>query len=311
MYDKKDVLISELLLVAITARFYSKNRNKDNHTIPSTKMIELDAKLALCATIGANVLVFYTQQRADDGDLFSVLNCSPRAMLLSLFHHQDEAHLMSNMVALALYGWPVFCQTNDRVWTSPWAFLVSYAGSGLASLGGIWAVSRHHQRRWYQELQQTRSAVGCTSRWCQRLVDGYKYLTKADQVAGLTVYNAVPRMGASGAVFGILGAMAYTTLLTNSPHHARMQPYQSAMLLLQVAQEVALAQKSTSSLQLSKFLFDADNVDHVAHVAGFVSGVGIAAFLQWWTSTGRAWWKALCEDAGRRLGGGCRHRRDW
>jgi membrane associated rhomboid family serine protease len=248
-----------------------------------------NAKFALYATIVANVIVFTHWEPLVISNVFSVDNSTLKSMMVSTFRHADLQHLASNMLFLFIYGNQVFIQSTSATWQSPLAFLLVYYGSGFGSFYGNIAVASLHEQIWSKKIRDARNAARCTHWMCEKVgfdlisrpfVDTFTYVTNADEAAGLAFYKYVPRIGASGAVLGIAGAMVYTSLLSGSPWHSQMGRFESIMLFAQIAQEFQLAFESSITLRLSSFFSSNDHVDHVGHIAGFVSGVVIAAALQ-------------------------------
>jgi membrane associated rhomboid family serine protease len=270
-----------------------------------------NAKFALYTTIAANVIVFmHWEPSSFISDVFSVVNSTLKAMMVSMFSHADLQHLASNMLYLFIYGNKVFVQSTSATWQSPLAFLLVYYGSGFGAFYGNIAVASVHEQIWSKKIRDRRNAVRCTHWMCEKVrfdwisrpfVDTVTYLINADEAAGLAFYKYVPRIGASGAVFGIAGAMVYTSVRSGSPWHSPMGRLESMLLLAQIAQEFQLAFESSKTLRLSNFFSSNHYVDHVGHIAGFVSGVVIAAVLQ--QVALRGWNHNDAWGQGRRVGG--------
>jgi len=270
-----------------------------------------DAKLALYITIAANVATFLVKNELNLSEAFSVNNSSLPSMLLSMFSHVDESHLITNIVFLLIYSQAVFINTTSSIWKSIPVFLFVYFGSGFGTYFGVIAVGWIHEVAWNTRILEGRTALSCTNWLCKEIgfdsmsqpfVDTFTMLWNFDELAGLQFNKLLPRIGASGAVFGVMGAMLYTSII-GSPWHSKMGSLRMSMMLCHLAYELQLAfQFAVQKPLISSIFQDTDNVDHVGHVGGFLSGVVIAIVVQrlaWSISlrNGRSWGR------GRRLNG--------
>jgi membrane associated rhomboid family serine protease len=213
-------------------------------------------------------------------------------ILASMFHHVDGAHLLSNMVGLFNYGTNVFVETSSTTWQSPVTILVVYLGSGIGARYGLLGLASLLERQWEERLRQNRRSAwhicnrywlcrnfGIVGDWSQPWVDFYTHLLHADEYSALSLYKAVPRLGASGAVFGVLGARFYTSLFSRRTH----SPLSQTEILYLVA--ILAYEASLTPIQLRN-LWDlfvmGDNIDHAGHLLGFLSGFLLAFFIHRW-----------------------------
>jgi len=243
--------------------------------------MQFDAKLALYVTAVMNVMIFVAKDEFNPSKVFSVYNTSLQSMLLSMFSHGDSSHLATNMFCLWTYARFVFVDTTSTVWKSLPAFLLLYFGSGFGTYLGVIAVGWVHNQAWNTKILEGRAAYSCTRWLCKEIgfdlisrpfVDTFTYLWNADEAAGLELYKVLPRIGSSGAVFGVMAAMLFTNLV-RSPWHSKVGNGRAGMMLCHIAYEFQLAFQKPS-------IFQIDNIDHVGHVGGFVSGLIIAAVVQ-------------------------------
>jgi len=271
---------------------------------------------ALKFIIGMNVVVFWMQEGIlnlpdlNFPEPFSVERGSIASILSSMFHHVDAAHLMANMFGLYVYGWDVFVRTSAKSWSSAWAVLTIYLGSGIGASLGVIGLSRHLESQWRRRLQKNRIKFQsvCSNNWfCDSLglatatmpfVDLYTNVAHADEISALAFYRMTHRVGASGAVYGIMGARIYTSLF--SPNHSRLNSNDIFFLILQLAYELQNTPIDLNDLwQIFVIGKDGDRVDHASHVFGLLCG-SILAFI---------WKKLVCNrlryrftGQGRRLG---------
>ena len=245
------------------------------------------AQEAIMATVLLNTVMFL--QKDEMSEFFSVYNQRLKSMLVSMFSHADAPHLLFNMASLLTNSHQVFVATSSDTWKNALSFLAVYLGSGLGGYGSVSALSFLHQRQWDQTIHRTRSgwsqATGFD--WTWPVADAWTYLSNLETATNRFWFNAIPRIGASGAVMGVLGARVYTSLLQQPsrqaggdyyhavpPWHGRMTGLEMARIASLLAVEFARVPLKLDSIPLQ------DNVDHVAHVGGFLSGVCIAAIIQ-------------------------------
>jgi membrane associated rhomboid family serine protease len=232
-------------------------------------------------------------------------------ILASMFHHVDTAHLLSNMVGLLNYGTNVFVETTSAVWQSPMTILLVYLGSGIGARYGLLGLATLLEYQWKDRIRRNRRSARftCNRYWlCRTLgfadmsqswVDLYTHLFHADEYSALSLYKVVPRLGASGAVFGVLGARFYTSLFSRRTH----SPLSQTEILYLVA--ILAYEASLTPIQLQN-LWDlfvmGDNIDHAGHLLGFFTGFLLAFIIQRWQvykEKRRYNWGAV---GGRRLG---------
>lgn len=232
-------------------------------------------------------------------------------ILASMFHHVDNAHLLSNMLGLLNYGTNVFVETTSTVWQSPITILLVYLGSGIGARYGLLGLASLLEYQWKDRIRRNRRSARftCNQYWlCRTLgfadmsqpwVDLYTHLFHADEYSALSLYKVVPRLGASGAVFGVLGARFYTTLFSRRTHSSLSQT-EILYFVAILAYEASLAPIQLQNLWDSFVM--GDNIDHAGHLLGFFTGFFLACFIQRWQvykEKRRYNWGAA---GGRRLG---------
>jgi membrane associated rhomboid family serine protease len=147
------------------------------------------------------------------------------------------------MLGLFLTSLPVFVEPH---WNSPWAFLFIYVPSGLAGFVGNSLL--------VQRMQQKTPPL---STWifhgCKNAYDRYVLWRQA----------ASKRLGASGAVYGVVGARIYTAIW--SPYHKSLNTSDLMMLVYLIVEEMPRA----IDMMRTTFI----TVDHTGHLFGFVTGM--------------------------------------
>jgi membrane associated rhomboid family serine protease len=217
-------------------------------------------------TIGLNFASFFLYRNALN-DAFDVThNNTVGAMIVSMFTHLNAEHLVGNMLSLFFTSLSVFTVPQ---WNSPWAFLMIYVPSGLAGfLGNSLLV-----RRMQDDLNK-RQARNIPSLWTD-IWNGKQYRNATDGYR-LLREMAAKRIGASGAIYGVVGARIYTAIW--SPYHEPLNVDDLRTLLCLVGEEVSQVPWSLDTLSTQSF------VDHTAHVFGFVTGMVTAYLWDTWST---------------------------
>ncbi len=215
-------------------------------------------------------------------NVFSIYNSSILSSVASMFTHTCGQHLVYNMAVLLSLSYPVFQQTTSRAWRSLWAALLIYFGSGIGSFVGLTLLSNLYERQWKARVEEGQAAVACNHFFCQAmglnkfnkvLGSAYAHVFFGSERFSLWYFNWVPRVGASGAIYGILGARVYTALWSDW-HHAPGTMFYASVAVM-IVQDIKDA--PTLSLKgLRAHMFQGDNVDHVAHLCGFLTGLCLA-----------------------------------
>jgi membrane associated rhomboid family serine protease len=190
------------------------------------------------------------------------------SMFVSLYTHADLEHVLGNMFGLWMAGRRVFRYTP--CWTSPWSFLWVYLGSQVTSVAGCRLLSYWLDQEWKRKITQGR--VGWMTWVPIPWRDAYSTLFNVSQVAQLRFWQFVPIVGASAAVYGVVGAQIYTALLSKR-HPAKMRPIDQLFWFSRIAMEFGGTPFSLDEVSL---LLE-DNIDHASHLFGFVGGFLLAA----------------------------------
>jgi hypothetical protein len=147
----------------------------------------------------------------------------------------------------------------------------------------LWQI---YEKQWKARLIEGRQAVTCTHYFCDAigfnklnkvLGNAYAHMLHGDERISLWIFKWLPRVGASGAIYGVLGAQIYTAFW--SPwHHAPNRVFYASVAFM-VVQDVKDA-PALSLKGLSQHLLRGDNVDHVAHLSGLIAGLIVAHCIQ-------------------------------
>mmetsp|Transcript_60655 Transcript_60655/g.179863 ORF Transcript_60655/g.179863 Transcript_60655/m.179863 type:complete len:268 (-) Transcript_60655:1173-1976(-) len=251
------------------------------------------AFVALGGIVAANVAFFL---RRDDfspwPNSHTVYGISLSSVATSMFHHADASHLVVNMICLWRYGNEVFVRTSSRVWSAPIVIVCLYFACGILASYGTLLLSCLYEKQWQRRLQEMREAVSCSHWLCQTtaygtvtqpMADLFTYANHSSEAAALWRFKLSRRLGASGAVYGLLGLRIVTSVL--SPFHRRLSHLDVVLIAAQVAQEISEIPFSLSSLSMKW----ADGVDHACHLFGLVSGASLGIFLHYYTQSSKNW----------------------
>lgn len=226
-------------------------------------------------TIGLNIASFVFYRNAVLEKTYSVSqNNTLAAMMVSMFTHLNAEHLLSNMLSLLFTSLSVFV---DPQWNSPWTFLCIYIPSGLAGFMGNSLLVHRMQNAWTkrQERKQLSLSTESLSNWVTSIWNGEEYRNVHDRYT-LYKFAAAKRIGASGAVYGVVGARIYTAIW--SPYHAPLSGDDLKALLCLVADELPRVSWSLESLATTESM-----VDHAAHLFGFVTGMACSWMWDKWS----------------------------
>lgn len=239
----------------------------------------------ILAIVALNVICFEFQSDYLFNNVFSINNSSILSSTSSMFTHATAQHLFYNMAVLVSLSYPVFQQTTSRVWRSLWVALLIYFVSGLGSFYGLTFISHLYERQWKARVVEGQAAVACNHFLCDAvglnklnkvLGKAYAHVVYGDERISLWYFNWIPRVGASGAIYGILGARIYTAVWSDW-HHAPGSMFYASVALM-IAQDIKDA-PALSLKGLRFHLLNGDNVDHVAHLCGLMTGLCIAHFI--------------------------------
>jgi membrane associated rhomboid family serine protease len=232
------------------------------------------------------------------------------SMLVSLFTHADWEHVLSNMFLLAWTGRQLFVagisldrsarrrasERNDQTssahqaWTHPFAFVWVYVGSQILSAVGCRAISYWLDWSWERQLIHNRAQW--TWGW---IPDSWKdvYSTVVlhpQQAVDLRIWQYAPMIGASAAVFGVVGAHVYAAVFAPD-HPAKMDPRTQAVWLCAIAVEFSMTPFSLEQITKvgrwsSSNIDEYDDIDHASHLCGFVGGFVLAIL---WDRFSKRW----------------------
>lgn len=274
------------------------NRNVKRIKLNSPTTMVFSSFDLLWATIALNTIKHYAVGATPARWSFSAgYHNSALFMLISMFSHVDGSHLFWNMFFLHQYGTIVFQQIKTRrnsIWHHPWAFLWVYVASGIgACIGVIWLSGRlEHQISndvfsiWsslfgtkdtcrdnvglpWENATATVCTTGNDTRDLQELTQGFtNFIYHA-------MYHYTPRVGASGAVSGLIGARLVTAVY--SEEHRPLLEDDLFTIVGYFAAELMDCPLTVSSLK-----FSMDGIDHTAHAFGFVAGaIATIIWLKW------------------------------
>jgi len=231
----------------------------------------------LChVTIGLNIASFLFYRNAYDKAYSVSQNNTLGAMMISMFTHLNAEHLFGNMLSLFFTSLSVFIDP-PRLWNSPWAFLCIYIPSGLAGFMGNSLLVQRMQGDWNKRQEQNSLSLTRESltEWVTGIWNGDEYRNAYERYA-LWRHAAAKRIGASGAVYGVVGARIYTAIW--SPYHSPLNYDDLKTLVCLIGEELPRVSWSLDSLTTENF------VDYTAHLFGFVTGMAAAWMWDKWSS---------------------------
>jgi len=220
-----------------------------------------------CLTIGVNIakFVFDLAYGHDSRQLLSMdLDTSIGATIVSIFTHVNARHVLRNMVSLFFTSVPVFIDPPPK-WNSPWAFLCIYIPSGLVGFVGNSLVMQVMQADWPGRQNSLELARDTLGNWVADVVNGDDYALPARDRYKIWRHATANLIGASGAVYGMVGARMYTGLF--SPYHAPLNMDDLRIVLSLLGEELPRAPLSLDWVVSESFL------DHSAQLFGFITGM--------------------------------------
>jgi membrane associated rhomboid family serine protease len=202
------------------------------------------------------------------------------SVLISMFTHSDWEHLLGNMWLLWIIGRKVFVPTHtpNEIWNSPFAFLWIYFGSQMSSVYGCRLLSYWLDLAWERKLIQGRQGW---MTWVPIFVrDGWSTAQNFSQMTKLRLWQFVPGVGASAAVYGVVGSYVYTALCCRR-HPAALDKFAIIFWSFLFLQELRGTPFSLEHIALPS----EDNVDHAAHAFGCLGGFLLAYSWDLWGRT--------------------------
>ncbi len=175
-------------------------------------------------TIGINIASFLLATTKSFDNAYSISdNNSVSAMLVSMFTHLNAEHLVGNMLSLFFTSLSVFA---DAEWNSP--------------------------------RKSPSLTIDSMAQWMANLWNGFDHKNVQERYL-LWRRAAAKRVGASGAVYGVVGARIYTAIW--SPYHPPLNVNDVKTLLCLIGEELPRSfDMATESM-----------VDHSAHLFGFAA----------------------------------------
>ena len=207
----------------------------------------------------------------------------------SMFTHGDARHCVSNMVMLH-----VFTATLPEDYGLA-RYLLTYFGSGVAGFVANIQLAKSHRLEWQRRLAQSAQGARmvCDEWWCEstgwnsvarNLAVGIEATANAPAFAAMFMNEVTHRVGASAAVYGIIGA----TMLVRGSTFMREGIRTGIMDLAALLRIVSDLEDVGAEMKHVPWSFDGlfdkvfrDNVDHTAHAGGVLFGMLFAAVAYW------------------------------
>jgi membrane associated rhomboid family serine protease len=191
----------------------------------------------------------------------------PWQLLTHMFMHADIRHLFGNMLGLFFFG---------RMLEARWGaqrFLLFYLVTGFVALVAHFGII-HYQ---VTELmsQMTPETVALVKEQGLNILANYELCASQPAVVQLAYYIGIPTIGASGAVFGILGACLI--LFPNTQLFLLFPP-------IPIKLKYAITFYGLYELFAGVVNIPGDNIAHFAHLGGLVAGIII---VKYWNKTRR------------------------
>lgn len=185
--------------------------------------------------------------------------------LTHMFMHGGLVHLLFNMYALWAFGTPL-----ENTWKTP-KFIFFYFATGIGA-GIIYSFANYYQ---FNNIYSDISALGVSVEAIENMLNTgtaeqnlINYIGKERLIEFISIYNS-PAVGASGAIYGILVAFAFT--------------YPHAKLALIFFPVPVSAKYFVPVIILVDLFFgitrySVGNVAHFAHIGGAITGLLIMLF---------------------------------
>lgn len=250
--------------------------------------IVLSAEIWIYIILLANIYLFYYQ---DDfykyNSVYSIQVCQRmHCMLYSMFLHADFPHIANNMISFLVISHGLFMNTKRRsYWNYMLAFFVIFFISGIVGASSNITLDTYFQQLWKARLDSNQRKVSCNHWLCKNTINlitkpvatAFTYAFHSKEFIALKLNQFVPRIGASGGVYGLFGARIFTGLFSND--HFSLSVFQLVLILFVFGQEIMQIPLDLEAL--SRALWeDGDMIDHLCHVASFFTGFILAALLQ-------------------------------
>mmetsp|Transcript_18771 Transcript_18771/g.46599 ORF Transcript_18771/g.46599 Transcript_18771/m.46599 type:complete len:311 (+) Transcript_18771:321-1253(+) len=201
----------------------------------------------------------------------------------SLFTHGDWEHVFWNMLLLWMTGKQLFVSKSEKrkhshhrassvfSWTSPLAFLWIYLGSQYLASVGCRIICHCLDREWSGRLANNRETWSW--QWVPNVWrDTWFTISHGKKVLELRAWQYTPVIGASAAVYGVVGAHLYTAVYCTN-HPSQMEVYSKLIWLFKIGMELV---ETPLTLEQLSIQWRGENIDHASHVCGFLGGFFLA-----------------------------------
>ncbi len=191
----------------------------------------------------------------------------PWQLLTHMFMHADIRHIFGNMLGLFFFG-----RMLEARW-GPQRFLLFYLITGFSAVLAHFGIIQYQVMQLMSQLSP--ETIETVKREGLDIFMTNPGLASNPYVAQLAYYLGIPTVGASGAIFGILGACLI--LFPNTQLFLLFPP-------IPIKLKYAITFYGLYELFSGIANIPGDNVAHFAHLGGLVAGIII---VKYWNKTRR------------------------